>query len=235
MKHLRNSIRFCLDFLYPNRCPCCDGFISWDALLCENCRQQIPVNPEQLCLACGRPKEECMCALPMRYDRAMVMSFYEAGAKEGLLRMKDSSSRNFGRFAGETLGKWILTQEDWMMADGIVPVPMSTGKRLCRGYNQAEVIARAISEVTYIPILRDCLKKRHGAPEQHTLSAEQRAENTETFQPTGRNLKGYRLILCDDIITTGNTLDRCAEILKSSGAETVYAAAAAVTRRKREE
>ncbi len=175
-----------------------------------------------------------MCAVLPEYDEAIAVSFYEDKAKNGIIALKASTNRNFGWFAGEMIGKWILEQESWMMTDGIVPVPMSLGKRLLRGYNQAEVIAKGISSVTHIPVLTNCLKKKHGGPAQHTLSARQRAENTDKFQSGGRKLTGYRLILCDDVLTTGTTLNRCAELLKECGAETVFAAAAATTRRKKE-
>ncbi|MBQ8688214.1 MAG: ComF family protein [Ruminococcus sp.] len=197
--------------------------------------EKIHVSPDALCRKCGKAKEECMCAVLPAYDEAIAISYYKKEAKSGLIAMKKSTSRNFGWYAGEQIGKWILEQPDWMMTDGIVPVPMSFGKRMLRGYNQAELIAKGIASVTHIPVLKNCLKKKHGYRAQHTLGAGARAENTEAFQPGGRDLRGYRLILCDDILTTGITMNRCAELLKESGAEAVYAAVAATTCRKREE
>lgn len=176
-----------------------------------------------------------MCASLLKYDEAAAVSFYEEEAKTALLAMKDSYSMNFGFFAGERLGSWIKAQPEWQSSDGIVSVPMSRRKRMLRGYNQADVIAKAVSQTTGIPIIKNCIIKRHGFSEQHTLKASDRAKNTESFIPAGRDLEGMKLILCDDILTTGNTLSRCAEILKMCGAKTVYAAAAATVRRKREE
>lgn len=176
-----------------------------------------------------------MCASLLKYDEAAAVSFYEEEAKTALLAMKDSYSMNFGFFAGERLGSWIKDQPEWQSSDGIVSVPMSRRKRMLRGYNQADVIAKAVSQTTGIPIIKNCIIKRHGFSEQHTLKASDRAKNTESFIPAGRDLEGMKLILCDDILTTGNTLSRCAEILKMCGAKTVYAAAAATVRRKREE
>ncbi|MGN0593460.1 MAG: ComF family protein [Ruminococcus sp.] len=236
MSLIRKCIRFCLDLVYPNRCPCCGAFLPWYELLCRSCTEKVFVDPEQFCRKCGKAKTECMCAVLPAYDEVMVLSYYEAEAKTGLIALKASANRNFGWYAGEMIGRRILENPDWMMTDGIVPVPMSPGKRLLRGYNQAEVIARGISSVTQIPVLKNCLKK-HGGQTQHLLNARQRAENTEAFQSAGRDLHGYRLILCDDILTTGSTMNRCAEILKACGAEVVFAAAAATTcrNRKREE
>lgn len=169
------------------------------------------------------------------YDEAAAISFYEAEARTGLIAMKDSLSRNFGWYAGIEIGGWIRKQPEWMNCDGIVPVPMSRRKKLMRGYNQADIIAKGMSEITGIPVMKNCIIKKHSRHAQHTLGAKERAENIYSFIPAGRDLEGMRLIICDDIITTGSTINRCAEILKDCGAEKVFAAAAAVTRRKREE
>ncbi|MBQ8514144.1 MAG: ComF family protein [Ruminococcus sp.] len=235
MNRFHSSIRFCLDLIYPNRCPCCEEFLPWNEYLCRKCREKVFFCPDEvLCRRCGKIKSECMCAVPLEYDEAAAVSYYDNGARNGLLLLKDASNRNFGWYAGVRLGEWILRQPDWMKADGLVPVPMSTGKKLLRGYNQAEVIAKGISSVTKIPVRKDCLIKKHGSREQHTLGLRERAMNVEKFQPAGRDLEGLRLILCDDILTTGATMSRCAEILKACGAEMVYAAAAATVYRKKE-
>lgn len=176
-----------------------------------------------------------MCAVLPVYDEASAIAFYEEKAKTGLIAMKESLNRNFGWYAGQELGQWIKTQPEWMKADGIVPVPMHWTKRMLRGYNQAEVIAKGISDATGIPVMKKCIIKKYSRTAQHKLNAKERAENVYSFIPAGRDLEGMRLIICDDILTTGSTINRCAEILKECGAEAVYAAAAATTRRKREE
>lgn len=176
-----------------------------------------------------------MCAVLPEYDEAAALAFYEDKARTGLIELKSSLNRNFGLYAGEELGLWIKGQPVWMNADGIVPVPMHWTKRLRRGYNQAEIIAKGISSVTGIPVMKKCIIKKYSRTAQHKLGAKERAENVYSFIPAGRDLEGMRLIICDDIITTGSTMSRCAEILKKCGAEAVYAAAAATTRRKREE
>lgn len=235
MNRIQKICRFCADIIYPNRCPCCSEFIVWNEYLCPACEEIILIDTDILCTKCGKTKEECICASLLKYDEAVAISFYEEGTKDAIIALKRSYSRNFGYFSGEKLGLWINAHPEWKSADGIVPVPMSRLKKLARGYNQAEIIAKAVSKTTGIPVMKDCIIKRYGFSEQHTLSAEERAKNTESFIPAGRDLEGMKLILCDDILTTGNTLSRCAEILKMCGAKKVYAAAAATVRRKREE
>ena len=234
MKLIMKLCLFCIDIVYPNRCPCCNCFIEWNRYICDECEAEVKVDADVFCRSCGKVKQECICAVLPAYDRAAVVSFYEGKSKTALISMKESSNRNFGRYAGENLGKWIEQQPDWMEADGIVAVPMHWTKKLLRGYNQADVIAKSISSVTGIPVEKKCIIKRYSRKAQHKLGAKERAENVYSFISGGRDLEGRKLILCDDIITTGSTMSRCAEILKECGADVVYAAAAATTRRKRE-
>lgn len=235
MNRIQKLCRFCIDIVYPNRCPCCNDFIVWNEYLCGRCREKVLISAEELCSKCGKMKEECMCASLPKYDEAAVISYYEKEAKNALIEMKRSQNKNFGWFAGQVLGEWIKTQPEWLSCNGVVPVPMNIRKKIARGYNHAEIIAKEISFVTGIPVMNDCIIKQGGYSEQHTLNAAEREKNTESFIPAGRDLEGMKLIICDDILTTGNTLNRCAEILKMCGAKAVYAAAAATARRKREE
>lgn len=235
MNKLQKIGRFCFDIVYPNRCPCCNEFLVWNEYLCDKCRKKVLIDISELCRKCGKHKKECICASLLKYDEAAAIAYYEEEARSGLLVMKDSRNKNFGIFAGERLGQYVKENSSWQSCDGIVPVPMDRRSRFLRGYNQAEVIASEMSFVTGIPVMNNCLIKIHGYRVQHTLNADDRKRNTESFQPMGRDLEGMRIILCDDILTTGNTLSRCAEILKMCGAKTVYAAVAATVRRKREE
>lgn len=235
MKRIRKILRFCADIVYPNRCPCCGGFIVWSDYLCIGCEEKSAADINDICHYCGKFRDECICAQLLRYDSAAAVTYYEDEAKNGILEMKSSRSRNFGYFAGEKLGRIIKSDPVWRNADGIVPVPMNASRRFAKGYNQAETIAREISSVTGIPVMNDCIIKLRGFKSQHTLNADDRKKNTKCFIASGRDLGGMRLIIVDDILTTGSTLDRCADILKQCGAEAVYAAVGATVRRKREE
>lgn len=221
--------RFCFDIVYPNRCPCCDEFIPWNEYICSKCRDRVLIDTSELCGKCGKRKEDCMCSSALNYvnyDGAVAISYYSE-ARKALIAMKDSSNKNFGIFAGEILGSIINEKQELKSCNGIVSVPMNRWNKLLRGYNQAKIIADAISDVTGIPVMNNCLIKQFSYKSQHTLNAADRKKNTESFQSAGRDLKDMKLILCDDILTTGSTLSKCAELLKMCGAEKVYAAVAA--------
>ena len=102
-----------------------------------------------------------------------------------------------------------------------------------RGYNQAEIIAERISSVCSLPIITDSLYKNKSAA-QHTLGLSDRIENTSAYGRGSRRLDNMKIILCDDVITTGSTLNRCAELLKELGASVIFAAAGTTTKLKKE-
>lgn len=226
---LRNSYRFLIDLVYPNRCPCCNQVIAWDAWICEACQIETALNPDTVCSGCGKPFDDCMCLESLAFDGAMTVSRYEGRARQGILQLKQAENLNFANYTGTVLGERILQKPDWMMADAIVPVPMQQHQWILRGKNPAERIANAISFVTKIPVRTDLLWKKPGGIPQHTLNAEQRRTNVLQFASAGKSLKGYIFILCDDVLTTGSTANYCASLLKQCGAERVYVATATTT------
>lgn len=228
-KPLRNSYRFLIDILFPNRCPCCDTLIAWDELVCETCRMETVLDESTLCSGCGKTFANCMCKEGLFFDGAIAACRYEGRARQGVLCLKEAENLNFAWYSGRILGEHILRKEDWMMADAIVPVPMQRYQRILRGQNPAKRIADAISEVTNIPVRTDLLWKKRGGVPQHTLNAVQRRQNVLQFAAAEIRLDGYILILCDDVLTTGSTASRCAQLLKQCGAEKVFVAAATTT------
>ncbi len=230
MNRITKIIRFLVDLIYPNRCPCCGDYILWNKYLCSGCIDKVRVDRKYLCYRCGRTKAECTCAGMLFFDGVFSVSYYENEARDGLLALKTGRNRNFGYFTGQELGNRIAARYDWMQADGIVAVPMRPLKRFIRGYNQTELIAKEISRITGIPVLDKCITKKGGYRAQHTLSAHERDENADCFVSAGRDLEDKVIILCDDIMTTGSTIRHCEKILRDCGAVKVYVAVAAVTR-----
>lgn len=220
--------RFIADIFFPNRCPLCLDFISWDEFICSRCADELKPFPEEICPGCG--KAECFCDT-ISYDRAFVCFYYEGKAKNGILSLKDGH-KEFGIYTGNLLGERVADSK--LEADAVVPVPMSDESYRKRRYNQAEVIAERIAEINGIPLLTDLLYKNKSAV-QHTLTKAERLENTAAFGIKSRlKTDNMKIILCDDVITTGSTMNRCAALLKEMGAAEVYAAAAATTKLKKE-
>lgn len=224
--------RFAADLFYPNRCPCCNKFIKWNETVCADCiKKMIPIKGN-ICPVCGKEIKRCICSLGLWYDRCLTVTTYTGVAKSGIYSLKDSCGKNFALWAAKILSQKILSDSDIMESDVIVPVPMRRKKQSQRGYNQAELIAKYINFYTGIPIDTGYLKKNTKIKDvtQHELGAKDRFNNAERmYISTGKKLSGRKVILCDDVITTGSTANKCSKILKENGASFVTVATAATT------
>ncbi len=141
--------------------------------------------------------------------------------------LKYSGVQQLGLELGRRLGS--LIQEEGISVDMIVPVPLHKRKIRERGFNQSLLIARGIGEVMGIPVRSDVVLRRRWTQTQTTLSKEERKQNVENAFQCGRtDIHGLRMIVVDDVVTTGATIEAVATALKSSGARSVVAASAAL-------
>lgn len=175
------------------------------------------------CHRCG--KVTCICRhKKLYYNRTVIACRYDHAAVPAILKLKTSRNLNFADFSGEILAERFRNAE-YGKADMIIPVPMHPSKERIRGYNQAALIARKMAALLNLPCREDILYKSRSVS-QHMLNAQQRAKNTESFGIHNISVKDMHIILCDDVLTTGNTMNRCAELLISAGAARVTAASA---------
>lgn len=226
--------RYLLNFLYPNRCPVCEAFLSADEMLCESCSEKILMHHEDYCHYCG--KVACICKhTTLHYDRAVVCSGYTNGTVSAIVHLKKADNTNFAYFAAGILAARLQDNPLYREIDCVMPVPMHIAKKRQRGYNQATVISKEIARLLGLPHREDVLFKQASQKEQHRLNAQERAKNVDSFGCKDCRLDGMRILLCDDVLTTGNTMSRCAALLKENGAAAVIAAAAATTIPKQQE
>ena len=209
--------------------------------LCAGCRGRLrPLDPATACAACARPlvghlPRGFRCGRcrdhPPAFDRLLARWRYEApldGVIAGLkFRRLDYLGGHLGRMLAEAFAA------DLAGLDLVVPVPLHWGRRLIRGYNQAERIARPLADRLGLPLVH-ALKRRRATPAQSTLPRGARLANlTGAFDPRrlpgGQDLLGRRVLLVDDVATTGATLDAAAHALKRGGAAVVVAIVAGRT------
>lgn len=215
-----------LNLLYPNRCPGCDRFLSAQETVCQLCAESMLVEQNGYCHECGK----ITCSRQHKklyYDKAVVACRYDHAAVPAVLKLKKSRNLNFADFSGKILAER-FTNAEYGKADMIIPVPMHPSKKRIRGYNQAALIAQKMAVLLDLPCREDILYKSKSVS-QHTLNAWQRAKNVENFGIHDISVKDLHIILCDDVLTTGSTMNRCAELLKSAGAARVIAASAVTT------
>lgn len=210
-----------LDIVYPRRCCGCEARGTW---LCERCDAALEQFTGQLCPRCGIPLELNICRcdeLPDAMERVRSIGPYG-----GWLRGAVSRVKYHGEWARvEQLAPLLaLASSDLLPADALVPVPLHPSRRKQRGFNQTEKIAEVLSLGIAVPVDHALLRSRRTSP-QVRLNGEGRRTNVVgafTLAP-GHDVEGARLILVDDVLTTGATLGACAQVLLAAGAAAVDA------------
>lgn len=227
----QNLIRKLLNFPYPNTCPGCHAFLFPAETVCDACAEQMLVEQDAYCHQCG--KINCLCQYQtMAYDKTVVACTYNDVTAPAVLSLKLSRNTNFAYFSARIIAERLRhgSYYDIRNIDYVMPVPMHYTNQRQRGYNQAALIAKEIADLLSLPYREDVLYKNQSSVAQHSLaSAAERARNVENFQIHDISLDHCRILLCDDVLTTGSTMNRCASLLKQQHASFVIAAAASST------
>ena len=144
--------------------------------------------------------------------------------KLSMYRFKYSNKREYADYYAEVAA---LQYGTWIRRRGIeviIPVPMFSGKKRNRGYNQAEVFAKALGRELMLPVDKHLVRRIKNTAPQKALNDRQRKDNLKkAFQVEVNIVKYRRILLVDDIYTTGATMDAIAEVLKEAGVTEVYA------------
>lgn len=193
--------------------------------LCEDCKEELPYNDKVVCPFCGRRiKEEGACLdckqKPLETKKARSLWVHEGDAAK-LVRLFKTGSKYLYRLFAEELTPLVV--REFSDADAITFVPMTKRAEKERGYNQTLLIAEGLSKSTGKELLR-VTEKKHETADQRELTREKREENMrEAFKVTDKKaVKGRRILIVDDTLTTGATASALAAVLKKAGADTVY-------------
>ena len=212
-----------LDWVFPPRCGGCDQFgVRW----CTNCQEQIILLPEKICPICGIPQSsgivcaECTNQRPA-YQTLRSIGYYSGPLRKAIIRLKYSRDLGLGEaLAGHLYSN--LSDLNWQI-DLVTSVPLSKGRLRQRGYNQAAALARPVAmaiQKRFQPVL---LRKTREAPSQVGLSANERRKNVDGAFVAGKiEPCARRILVIDDVTTTGSTMNACARALLAAGAEAVY-------------
>ncbi|MCD8152064.1 MAG: ComF family protein [Clostridiales bacterium] len=228
------EVRNFLDYIYPPRCPVCDR-ISAEGI-CASCRKEIVRIDSDYCLKCGRPLEEkreeyCPeCKKRTHYfEQGRSLFSYQGRIRSSMYRLKYANRREYaavyGREAAESLGRWIRQSQ----ITRIVPVPLHPSRRRARGYNQAALVAREIGR--QMDLFSDetlLFRTRKTAPLKMLTAGQRKDVLRGAFQVRDEGCRGARILLVDDIYTTGATADAAALCLRQAGALRVYVLSIAI-------
>lgn len=219
-----------LGLLFPRRCPVCDEIVPLGRYVCEECETRLSYIKEPSCKKCGKQLEEeareyCMdCEKKVHaFRQGKAVFSYQKDMKESMYRFKYANRREYADFyaktAAERYGMWIKRKG----IDVIIPVPMYGGKKRKRGYNQAESFAKSLEREIKIPADKKLVRRIKNTVPQKQLNDRQRRENLKgAFQLRTNIVKYRKILLVDDIYTTGSTADAVAECLRMAGAKEVY-------------
>lgn len=220
-----------LELLYPRRCPVC-GDVAWPkgALACPECRRKLSFIEEPTCKRCGReisaPEMEfCRdCASRKRsLDGAVALLHYDAAARRSIAGFKYGGRPEYADFYAEELARRYGRQLLRWRPQAIVPVPADRRRQRIRGYNQAQVLAERLGAALHLPVLPQALIRRRHTLAQKELGPAARQKNLEQAIEIYRYPPGLtRVLLADDIYTTGSTAEACARALKKAGVRQVY-------------
>ena len=218
------------EIFYPRNLTCsvCKRENFSSRSICESCKQKLPYNDKSICGHCGRKTtfsvEYCdYCKNRQIFvDQARSAFEYEGEIRELIHRFKYGGEKYLSEFFAEELKPVFLKHVGY--ADVIVYVPSTKRKIKQRGYNQGEVLAREFSSFAKIPIVH-ALEKIKETESQVMLNLKERKENLKgSFKVLDKKaVKGKRVLIIDDVMTTGSTVETIAEKLKSAGAKEVLA------------
>lgn len=212
-----------LNLLFPPRCVVCRRVGTW---LCPECVSRLPRLSGPVCHRCGVPiRHEDLCVscreAPPRLEGIRSVAPFRGPVRAAIHYLKYRHARELAEPLGELMARyWQL--HPWP-AEVVVPVPLHPSRQQRRGYNQAALLAWALSRRIGLPMDEDALCRVRDTASQMRLQAADRHRNVEdAFRCPTHRMRGRRVLLVDDVCTTGATLEACADALREGGARQVW-------------
>ena len=214
-------------FNHKWQCLNCGREVFDKSNFCQDCYQILPFNDGYICGHCGRkviaPENYCTtCKGKLVYlDKCRSCFSYEKPINNLIYKLKFGNGRYLVDYFADRM--FLTYSQNYFNADVITFVPMTDKSLKKRGYNQSELLAKALSDKTLVPII-ECVKKVKETKRQTKLSRAERIKNlTDAFRVSDKKLvKEKTVLIVDDVTTTGSTAEVIAERLKKAGAKQVY-------------
>ncbi len=223
-----------LDLLLPPRCLACGVLVDRNGVLCAACWSTLSFIAAPQCDSCGLPfafevaaRTRCAACLadPPPFDRARAVLVYDDASRRLILGFKHADRTE----AAPAFGRWLARAGSALLADTdlVVPVPLHRWRLFQRRYNQAALLAHAVGRLAGRPVAPDLLVRRRRTPSQGGLGRTGRRRNVAAAFALRAGhqdqIRGRRVLLIDDVHTTGATLAECARALRRAGAAGVDA------------
>ncbi|QEK38928.1 ComF family protein [Candidatus Nesciobacter abundans] len=226
------NLKSIVDIINPKYCYSCSNEVQEDGL-CNSCWKEITFIHNPSCIRCSNPfpheiSEFALCAScinkEFNLDKIKSAMKYDSFSKKIIMLYKNHNATYMAKFFAKILvscGKPLLDRTDI-----IVTVPIHFWKMVWRGYNQTSLIAKHVSDISNKTFLKTGILKTKFTQSQSNYNQLQRQKNIkDTFEVNGihkQEIKGKNILIIDDMITTGATMEECARILKLSGAKKIF-------------
>jgi ComF family protein len=230
---------------FPGGCRLCERMLTQASRLpiCEECLGAFPVLPARVCRVCGSPaltattldalragndssdgeRGTCLDCEERKYRFECARSYaaYRGTLARAVVLLKFERVEPLAAYFGERIAA--VAKRDGLTGDIVVPVPLHRARERERGFNQAELIAREVAKRLRLPLKPVLLKRTKARPDKHLLTNEERWRIVRGAFATrpGSQVDNKRVLLVDDVMTTGATLDACSNALLEAGAKSV--------------
>jgi len=233
LEQLKSFGQDLLDFIFPNHCYICSLHLeSSRRFVCQNCLESMPVLAEPICPVCKKFRSSLRPEHTCRTNLQSVYSVWTYSELAGILihKFKYEGKTALGVMLAKKLAAELKKNDFLSAMDVIIPVPLYPARKRERGFNQAEIIAKELAETYGLALWTETLRRAKNTRDQTLLSAQQRQENVRNAFRTsdGTELLGQNVLLVDDVVTTGATLNECARTLGEAGVKQVWACTLAV-------
>ncbi len=228
---VKRALKQFLEFLFPPACPLCGTPVSTHGELCADCWTAFNWIDGSKCICCGYPftidmGDGAMCPVcasgRSELDWIRSACVYDDASRMSVLPFKHAGRISYSYFMSRAM-MWALRDCDLSDTDIIMPVPLARRRLFHRGYNQAALLAKPIAKITGIKIDYDSVRRKYRRDMGH-MNAHMRAQNIHgVFSVVcPENIRGRKILLVDDVMTSGATFSELRSVLMAAGAAAVY-------------
>lgn len=197
--------------------------------LCPNCAKKLSIVKEPTCVVCGKPiadPDRACCydcdRLERSFDQGCALYVYDELMKHSIFMFKERGRAEYASYYAMGLyNRYKERYRDWKI-DVLIPVPLTKKKENKRGFNQAFLIAKSLGELLNLPVLDRSVLKKEGKVQKELDVHEREKNSKKSFILSGNIVQSKRVLIVDDVFTTGNTVHSIAGLLKKAGCEKVY-------------
>lgn len=218
-----------LDILFPPICLNCQKNIESNEFICKNCLNLIKINNALFCPACftRRPynKKICSHAYYPNYMLAAATNYDNEAIKNLIHYFKYKNFKSLAPFFGEIILEYIKNSEINLSDYEILYIPLYKNRERQRGYNQSKLIAKYVASSLNLPLINNLKRTRNTKPQASLKNNSEREKNTKNcFELTHpEEIKNKKIILIDDVFTSGATMNEAVKILKDNYAKKIIA------------